>query len=210
MSKADDTKKPIQISVDDIDKKEFEKTRLEMYCVYNTNNQNHSAHSISTIVALIGFFAGGITFLENLVAYALISFLIGIFFLGIYFWLLLRGLFWSAMATQILVLTKIKIVQLFNEYNNKNMPYEIIEDTKNEPPYTAILQYAVIQQISKIESKKKWYKDPLNKLAFRTNNAVRREIQDKKSMQIIKIGLVIALIVVVVIAVLSYLLGWLW
>lgn len=189
MTKTDDnTKIPIKISIDDIKNEAFEKTRLELYCVYNSNNQNHSNYTIAMIVASIGFLGSVISFFSNLFDYALIFFGAGIFFLIGSIWLYLRATFWSNLAEQTLVLTIKEIAELFNRFNEKILfgkKYRYMID--NMPPYTGIIQSAVFQKLIDLESSHKWGEDIIRKLAFRTSGVVRKGIKKENELKQLEI-----------------------
>lgn len=168
MSKTKDSENPIEISVEYIDNDAFEETRLEMYSIYNSNNQNHSSYIITVIISAVAFLAGIIALLETSILYFSILISFGLLLLLLYFWLGIRAKYWSISADQSVILTKEEIVDLFNNYNKIKKGY-----TSWKPPYTAIIQSALIMKLAEIYIyHEKVKKERISRLALLTNDAV--------------------------------------
>ncbi len=154
----------IQIGMNYFRDSRLEETRLSMWSVYTQNAQNHSNYLLTMILAIVAFFAGLASLSEDIMVFQVISFTAFAVLLIIAAWLKLRSQYWCMLSDYLLTLTLRDIKRLFNDYNKTNKFY-----IYNPPPTSAVLLYAVREQMIENQRKWRWRNRFYKKLALTTS-----------------------------------------
>lgn len=145
-------------------KNKLENLRMEFWNSYNANAQSHTSYLLTTVGALAALFAGWQTIFQNIVVGSTLL----LIFAGLAIvsgWLVLRHQYWCTLSSQILALTSEDILLLFNRWNEKNRHYQ-----NHLPPCSAVMTYALSQQIIDLQKDYSWIHNPHRKLAFLTSS----------------------------------------
>jgi hypothetical protein len=136
---------PWEAKKEEICEKAFEETRRCLLNSYHSYVQTHAAYMIALVIGLLTLISSFAAFFKSF--YWIIAFLYLV--AGILLaYVILRTTYWTYYASKAITLTLDDAIMLFNKHNKhryeSKKPY--YPKTKN-PPYTAILQIAIAQNL---------------------------------------------------------------